>query len=60
MCILNVFWDSDEVFCCGCRDIHGISTSGERVFSWLMIILAIVTSVFAISTNIYSLVSHRS
>lgn len=45
---------------CVCRDIHGISTSGEKIFSLLMIILAIGTSVVAISTNIYSLVSNRS
>ncbi|KAK8593176.1 hypothetical protein V6N13_043222 [Hibiscus sabdariffa] len=36
------------------RDVHGISTSRDRIVSALMIILAAVTSIIAISTNIYS------
>ncbi|KAG8501377.1 hypothetical protein CXB51_003480 [Gossypium anomalum] len=37
-----------------CRDVHGISTSRDRIVSAVMIILAAVTSVIAISSNIYS------
>ncbi|XP_021295514.1 putative sodium-coupled neutral amino acid transporter 7 [Herrania umbratica] len=36
------------------RDVHGISTSRDRIMSAVMIILAAVTSIVAISTNIYS------
>ncbi|XP_012459718.1 amino acid transporter AVT6C [Gossypium raimondii] len=36
------------------RDVHGISTSRDRIVSAVMIILASVTSVIAISSNIYS------
>ncbi|KAK8302398.1 hypothetical protein V6Z12_D04G084400 [Gossypium hirsutum] len=36
------------------RDVHGISTSRDRIVSAVMIILAAVTSVIAISSNIYS------
>ncbi|KAK8535947.1 hypothetical protein V6N13_104559 [Hibiscus sabdariffa] len=36
------------------RDIHGISTSRDRIISAVMIILAAVTSIIAISTNMYS------
>ncbi|KAA3464217.1 sodium-coupled neutral amino acid transporter 5-like [Gossypium australe] len=36
------------------RNVHGISTSRDRIVSAVMIILAAVTSVIAISSNIYS------
>ncbi|KAK6270512.1 PREDICTED: putative sodium-coupled neutral amino acid transporter 7 [Theobroma cacao] len=36
------------------RDVHGISTSRDRIMSAVMIILAAATSIIAISTNIYS------
>ncbi|KAL0003466.1 hypothetical protein SO802_017247 [Lithocarpus litseifolius] len=37
------------------RDVHGISTSRDRIVAAVMIILAVVTSTIAISTNIFSL-----
>ncbi|OMO49997.1 Amino acid transporter, transmembrane [Corchorus capsularis] len=39
------------------RDIHGISTSRDKIMSTVMIVLAAVTSVIAISTNVYSFFS---
>ncbi|KAK7851249.1 amino acid transporter avt6c [Quercus suber] len=35
------------------RDVHGISTSRDRIVAAVMIILAVVTSTIAISTNIF-------
>ncbi|XP_024970306.1 amino acid transporter AVT6C-like isoform X1 [Cynara cardunculus var. scolymus] len=37
------------------RDVHGISTRKDRVMAIMVVILAVVTSVIAISTNLYSL-----
>ncbi|KAF7830900.1 amino acid transporter AVT6C-like [Senna tora] len=36
------------------RDAHGISTRSDKVVAMVMIILAVVTSAIAISTNIYN------
>lgn len=36
------------------RDFHGISTRRDKIIALLMVILAVVTSVIAISTNIYN------
>ncbi|XP_071732269.1 amino acid transporter AVT6C-like [Rutidosis leptorrhynchoides] len=36
------------------RDVHGISTRKDRVIAIIVTILAVVTSVVAISTNLYS------
>ncbi|CAN1178426.1 Amino acid transporter AVT6C [Linum perenne] len=38
------------------RDIHGISTRRDRIFAAIMIVLAVITSVIAISSNIYGLI----
>lgn len=37
------------------RDVHGISTRKDRIMAIMVVILAVVTSVIAISTNLYSL-----
>ncbi|KAL5732936.1 hypothetical protein ACOSP7_032281 [Xanthoceras sorbifolium] len=42
------------------RDVHGISSAGDRIIALIMIILAVVTSTIAISTNIYSLLGNKS
>nr|XP_027110676.1 amino acid transporter AVT6C-like isoform X2 [Coffea arabica] len=42
------------------RDIHGISTRRDRIIAAAMVILAVVTSTIAISTNIYKLVGNKS
>nr|XP_043617397.1 amino acid transporter AVT6C-like [Erigeron canadensis] len=36
------------------RDVHGISTRKDQIMAILVVILAVVTSVIAISTNLYS------
>ncbi|PWA96210.1 amino acid transporter, transmembrane domain-containing protein [Artemisia annua] len=36
------------------RDVHGISTKKDRIMAIMVVILAVVTSVIAISTNLYS------
>ncbi|KAK0591742.1 hypothetical protein LWI29_007253 [Acer saccharum] len=41
------------------RDVHGISKTGDRIIALIMIILAIVTSSVAISTNIFGLVNNK-
>ncbi|EYU20121.1 hypothetical protein ABFS82_06G057000 [Erythranthe guttata] len=38
------------------RDKHGISTGKDRIIAGIMIILAVITSTIAISTNIYKMV----
>uniref|UniRef100_A0A0C9QWI9 TSA: Wollemia nobilis Ref_Wollemi_Transcript_4156_1616 transcribed RNA sequence n=1 Tax=Wollemia nobilis TaxID=56998 RepID=A0A0C9QWI9_9CONI len=38
------------------RDIHGISTKKERYLSWSMIVLAVVSSLIAISGDFFALV----
>uniref|UniRef100_A0A5B7BIV2 Amino acid transporter transmembrane domain-containing protein n=2 Tax=Davidia involucrata TaxID=16924 RepID=A0A5B7BIV2_DAVIN len=42
------------------RDVHGISTMRDRILAAIMIILSVVTSSIAISTNIYSLIGNKS
>ncbi|XP_020237236.1 amino acid transporter AVT6C [Cajanus cajan] len=42
------------------RDVHGISTRRDKIIALVMIILAVVTSVLAISTNIYNAFSSKS
>ncbi|XP_027110676.2 amino acid transporter AVT6C isoform X2 [Coffea arabica] len=42
------------------RDIHGISTRRDRIIAAAMVILAVVTSTIAISTNVYKLVGNKS
>ncbi|XP_028778811.1 amino acid transporter AVT6C-like [Neltuma alba] len=42
------------------RDAHGISKRNDKITALIMIILAIITSVIAISTNIYHLFSSKS
>ncbi|KAF2296381.1 hypothetical protein GH714_037654 [Hevea brasiliensis] len=42
------------------RDTHRISTTKDRIIASTMIILAVVTSTIAISTNIYSMTSNKS
>ncbi|XVF84084.1 hypothetical protein PTKIN_Ptkin16aG0546300 [Pterospermum kingtungense] len=37
------------------RDVWGISTARDRILATVMIILAVITSTIAISTNVYSL-----
>ncbi|KAF7816540.1 amino acid transporter AVT6C-like [Senna tora] len=37
------------------RDVHGISTRGDKVIALIMVVLSVVTSVIAISTNIYNI-----
>ncbi|RDX97161.1 Amino acid transporter AVT6C, partial [Mucuna pruriens] len=56
------FLGSSSVVCLGfifpgsivLRDAHGISTRKDKIIALIMIILAVVTSVLAISTNIYN------
>ncbi|KAJ0045022.1 hypothetical protein Pint_06617 [Pistacia integerrima] len=42
------------------RDVHGISTTRDRITALVMIILAVVTSAIAISTNIVSFFGNNS
>lgn len=42
------------------RDIHGIATQKDKIIAAIMVILAVITSTIAISTNIYKLVGSRS
>ncbi|KAG8651523.1 amino acid transporter AVT6C [Manihot esculenta] len=42
------------------RDTHRISTTKDRIIAQIMIILAVVTSTVAISTNIYSMMRNKS
>ncbi|KAJ4824765.1 hypothetical protein Tsubulata_024397 [Turnera subulata] len=42
------------------RDVHGISTKRDKVIGGIMIILAVITSIIAISSNIYSLTGNKS
>lgn len=37
------------------RDVHGLASTKDRVIAMLMIVLAVVTSTIAISTNIYNI-----
>lgn len=39
------------------RDIHGISTGKDRIIAGIMVGLAGITSIIAISTNIYNMVA---
>ncbi|XP_057475994.1 amino acid transporter AVT6C-like [Actinidia eriantha] len=38
------------------RDVHGISTPKDRIMAGTMVILAVITSAIAISTNIYNFI----
>ncbi|KAL6530423.1 hypothetical protein OROHE_014776 [Orobanche hederae] len=42
------------------RDIHGISTARDKIIAAMMIIIAVITSTIAISTNIYKMVVKNS
>ncbi|XP_061375034.1 amino acid transporter AVT6C-like [Gastrolobium bilobum] len=42
------------------RDAHGISTRRDKIIALVMIILAVVASVIAISTNLYNAFSSKS
>ncbi|KDP21692.1 hypothetical protein JCGZ_03363 [Jatropha curcas] len=42
------------------RDVHRISTTKDRIIAAIMIVLAVVTSSIAISTNIYSSMRNKS
>lgn len=42
------------------RDVHSIATRRDKVIAATMIILAVVTSAIAISSNIYSLTGNKS
>lgn len=42
------------------RDVHGISTKRDKVIGAMMVVLALVTSSIAISTNIYGLSTNKS
>ncbi|KAK4776665.1 hypothetical protein SAY86_005353 [Trapa natans] len=42
------------------RDVHGISTSRDRIVAVAMVGLAVITSVIAISKNVYSMSQHSS
>ncbi|KAK9283255.1 hypothetical protein L1049_011491 [Liquidambar formosana] len=42
------------------RDVHGISTTRDRIIAAIMIIMAVITSSIAISTNIYGLIGSKS
>ncbi|PON83243.1 Amino acid transporter, transmembrane domain containing protein [Trema orientale] len=41
------------------RDVNGISTKRDRTMATIMIVLAVVTSVIAISTNIYNALGNK-
>lgn len=36
------------------RDVHGISTTRDKIMATIMVVLAVVTSAIAISTNVYN------
>ncbi|CAN6977925.1 hypothetical protein IGI04_037686 [Brassica rapa subsp. trilocularis] len=40
------------------RNVHGVSTSREKIVAAIMLVLAVATSIVAISTNLYSLTSN--
>ncbi|WZZ17675.1 hypothetical protein YC2023_110764 [Brassica napus] len=40
------------------RNVHGVSTSSEKMVAAIMLVLAVATSIIAISTNLYSLTSN--
>ncbi|CAN7061509.1 unnamed protein product, partial [Brassica oleracea var. botrytis] len=40
------------------RNVHGVSTSREKIVAAIMLVLAVATSIIAISTNLYSLTSN--
>ncbi|KAG7561062.1 Amino acid transporter transmembrane domain [Arabidopsis thaliana x Arabidopsis arenosa] len=40
------------------RNIHGVSTSREKIVAAIMLVLAVATSIIAISTNLYSLAAN--
>nr|XP_015877472.1 amino acid transporter AVT6C-like [Ziziphus jujuba var. spinosa]XP_048326622.1 amino acid transporter AVT6C-like [Ziziphus jujuba var. spinosa] len=42
------------------RDVHGISTTGDRIKAMTMVILAVVSSAIAISTNVYDMFGSKS
>lgn len=42
------------------RDVNGISTRKDRIIATVMIVLAVVTSIIAISVNIYNIVGNKS
>ncbi|VVB05849.1 unnamed protein product [Arabis nemorensis] len=40
------------------RNVHGVSTSREKILALIMLVLALATSVVAITTNLYSLAAN--
>ncbi|KAG2328839.1 hypothetical protein Bca4012_021535 [Brassica carinata] len=40
------------------RNVHGVSTSSEKIVASIMLVLAVATSIIAISTNLYSLAAN--
>ncbi|KAF8102032.1 hypothetical protein N665_0201s0323 [Sinapis alba] len=40
------------------RNVHGVSTSSEKIVAAIMLVLAVATSIIAISTNLYSLAAN--
>ncbi|KAJ4895975.1 Transmembrane amino acid transporter family protein [Raphanus sativus] len=40
------------------RNVHGVSTSREKIVAAIMLVLAVATSIIAISTNLYSLTAN--
>ncbi|CDY27234.1 BnaA09g35680D [Brassica napus] len=40
------------------KNVHGVSTSSEKMVAAIMLVLAVATSIIAISTNLYSLTSN--
>ncbi|KAL6123498.1 hypothetical protein ACLB2K_076020 [Fragaria x ananassa] len=42
------------------RDVHGISTKRDKIMATIMVILAVVTSATAISTNVYNMFGNKS
>ncbi|KAL6980801.1 Amino acid transporter avt6c [Sarracenia purpurea var. burkii] len=42
------------------RDVHGISTTKDRIVAAIMLVLAVITSAIAISTNMYNFVWKES
>lgn len=42
------------------RDVHGISTKRDKIMATIMVILAVVTSAIAISTNVYNMFGNKS
>ncbi|XAR66001.1 hypothetical protein NMG60_11012036 [Bertholletia excelsa] len=41
------------------RDVHGISTRKDRIVATTMVVLAVITSIIAISTNIYNFTGNK-